>query len=197
MKISSDGKQVNVGQFRPIDDFYDGEAEALSIAVRPRHSYSVMVKWRCCPELVQIHGCRSIEVLFDTPPGSPKNCPGAKGVQYSQVKTSILGFGHVLSDQPAASCLEHCRSPSCDVGTAGPMPYRPDYYGLKETPYSLDQEDSDRRGHGLWLSDYTKDIADREEEHEVTMAQVLTLSPKSGLGSRYLKLDHGRRPSLN
>ncbi|WZZ35094.1 hypothetical protein YC2023_018495 [Brassica napus] len=23
---------------------------------------------------------------------------------------------------------------------------------LKETPYSLDQKDSDRRGHGLWLS---------------------------------------------
>ncbi|WZZ69760.1 hypothetical protein YC2023_081130 [Brassica napus] len=27
--------------------------------------------------------------------------------------------------------------------------------GFKETPYSLDREDSDRRGHGLWLSDYT------------------------------------------
>ncbi|WZZ70241.1 LOW QUALITY PROTEIN: hypothetical protein YC2023_081611 [Brassica napus] len=65
------------GQFRPIDDFYDGEVEALSIAVRPRQSYSVMVK--CCPELVQIHGFRSIEVLPDTPPGSPKNFPGAKG----------------------------------------------------------------------------------------------------------------------
>ncbi|KAF3595949.1 hypothetical protein DY000_02020767 [Brassica cretica] len=38
-----------------------------------------MVKWSCCPELVQIHGFRSVEVLFDTPPGSPKNCPGAKG----------------------------------------------------------------------------------------------------------------------
>ncbi|KAL0655165.1 hypothetical protein Bca4012_075749 [Brassica carinata] len=38
-----------------------------------------MVKWRCCPELVQIHGFRSIKVLLDTPPGSPKNCPEAKG----------------------------------------------------------------------------------------------------------------------
>ncbi|CAG7888709.1 unnamed protein product, partial [Brassica rapa] len=32
-----------------------------------------------CPELVQFHGFRSVEVLLDTPPGSPKNCPGAKG----------------------------------------------------------------------------------------------------------------------
>ncbi|WZY72160.1 hypothetical protein YC2023_004400 [Brassica napus] len=38
-----------------------------------------MVKWRCCSELVQIHGFRSVEVLLDTPPESPKNCPEAKG----------------------------------------------------------------------------------------------------------------------
>ncbi|KAF3595586.1 hypothetical protein DY000_02025125 [Brassica cretica] len=39
-----------------------------------------MVKRRCCPELVQFHGFRSVEVLkLDTPPGSPKNCPRAKG----------------------------------------------------------------------------------------------------------------------
>ncbi|KAF3589525.1 hypothetical protein F2Q69_00031922 [Brassica cretica] len=70
---------------------------------------------------------RSVEVLLDTPPGSPRKCPEAKGDQSSPVKTFILGFGHVLSDQPAASRLEHCRSPGCDVGTTGPMPYRPDY----------------------------------------------------------------------
>ncbi|WZY93829.1 hypothetical protein YC2023_066158 [Brassica napus] len=38
-----------------------------------------MVKWRCRPELVQIHGFRSVKVLLDTPPENPKNCPGAKG----------------------------------------------------------------------------------------------------------------------
>ncbi|WZZ73142.1 hypothetical protein YC2023_084512 [Brassica napus] len=38
-----------------------------------------MIKWRCCPELVQFYGFRSVEVLLDTPPGSPKNCPEAKG----------------------------------------------------------------------------------------------------------------------
>ncbi|KAL0655082.1 hypothetical protein Bca4012_075666 [Brassica carinata] len=27
----------------------------------------------------QIHGFRSVEVLLDAPPGSPKNCPEAKG----------------------------------------------------------------------------------------------------------------------
>ncbi|WZZ66401.1 hypothetical protein YC2023_077771 [Brassica napus] len=37
-----------------------------------------MIKWRCYPELVRVHGFRSVEVLLDTPPGSPKNCPGAK-----------------------------------------------------------------------------------------------------------------------
>ncbi|KAF3541223.1 hypothetical protein F2Q69_00019057 [Brassica cretica] len=38
-----------------------------------------------------------------------------------------LGFGQVLSDQPAASRLEHCRSSGCEVDTTGPMPYKLDY----------------------------------------------------------------------
>ncbi|KAF3604661.1 hypothetical protein F2Q69_00035977 [Brassica cretica] len=116
-------------------------------------SVPLMIKWRCCPDLVQFHGFTSVEVLkFDTPPGSPKNCPEAKGgsvriqispyrpVSFFMVKPRFfpspdqsspvqssrpLGFGHVLSDQPAASRLEH----------------------------------------------FKLDIADREEEHEVTRAQ--------------------------
>ncbi|KAF2608846.1 hypothetical protein F2Q68_00045637 [Brassica cretica] len=111
---------------------YDCDAEALSKSVRPRQSVSLMVKRKCCPKLVQIHGFRSVEVLLDTPPGSPKNCPGAKGgsvqVESSPVQSRRpLGFDQVLSDQPAASRLEHCRSPGCDVDTTGPMPYRLDY----------------------------------------------------------------------
>ncbi|KAF3533721.1 hypothetical protein DY000_02040518 [Brassica cretica] len=43
-------------------------------------SVPLMIKWRFCPDLVQFNGFRSVEVLkFDTPPGSPKNCPEAKG----------------------------------------------------------------------------------------------------------------------
>ncbi|KAG2282709.1 hypothetical protein Bca52824_053929 [Brassica carinata] len=74
---------------------------------------------RCCPDLVQFYGFRSVIVLLDTPPGSPKNCPEAKGgsvrVQISffivkprlyarQYQSSPLqssrpmGFGQVLSD---------------------------------------------------------------------------------------------------
>ncbi|WZZ70104.1 LOW QUALITY PROTEIN: hypothetical protein YC2023_081474 [Brassica napus] len=56
---------------------YDCDAEALSKSIRPGQSISLMIK--CCPELVQIHGFRSVEVLLDAPPGSPKNCPEAKG----------------------------------------------------------------------------------------------------------------------
>ncbi|KAL0772238.1 hypothetical protein Bca101_037389 [Brassica carinata] len=94
-----------------------------------------MIKWRCCLELVQFYGFRSVEVLLNTPPGSPKNCPEAKGgsvrvqislsrpVSFFMVKPRFcpsrdqispvqlsrpLGFGQVLSDQPAASRLEHC-----------------------------------------------------------------------------------------
>ncbi|KAL0706531.1 hypothetical protein Bca4012_072957 [Brassica carinata] len=93
-----------------------------------------MIKWRCCPELVQFYGFISVEVLLDTPPGSPKNCLEAKGgsvrvkislsrpVSFFMVKPRIspsrdqssplhssrpLGFGQVLSDQPATSRLEH------------------------------------------------------------------------------------------
>ncbi|KAF2551736.1 hypothetical protein F2Q68_00033695 [Brassica cretica] len=57
---------------------YDCEAEDLSNSIRPSQSYSPTIKWRCCPRLVQFHGFRSVEVLLDTPPGSPKNCPEAK-----------------------------------------------------------------------------------------------------------------------
>ncbi|KAF3589058.1 hypothetical protein F2Q69_00029224 [Brassica cretica] len=106
---------------------YDCEAKALSISIHTGQSYSVMVKWRCYPELVQIHGFRSVEVLLDTPPGSPKNCPGASGgsvqislskpVSFYMVKPRLcpsqdqsstvqssrpLGFGQVFSYQPAA-----------------------------------------------------------------------------------------------
>ncbi|CAG7876155.1 unnamed protein product, partial [Brassica rapa] len=112
---------------------YDCDAEALSNSIRPSQSYSPTIKWRCCPRLVQFHGFRSVEVLLDTPPKCPKNCPAAKGdsvqislsrrVSFFMMKPRLcpsqdqsspvqsrrpLGFGQVLSDQPAASRLEHC-----------------------------------------------------------------------------------------
>ncbi|KAG5384566.1 hypothetical protein IGI04_036036 [Brassica rapa subsp. trilocularis] len=132
VNIRSDGSQVNASSVQSAI-LYDCDAEALSNSVRPSQSYSMMVKWRCCPELVQNHGFRSVEVLLDTPPGSPKNCPRAKGGsvqirpsrpvsvfmvkpracpsrgQFSPVQSRYpLGFGQVLFDQPAASRLEHC-----------------------------------------------------------------------------------------
>ncbi|WZZ62560.1 hypothetical protein YC2023_062667 [Brassica napus] len=119
-----------------------------------------------------------------------------RSVQSTPVKTFILGFGHVLSDQQAPSRLEHCRSPGCDVDTTGPMPYRLDYEsflgiiessvcyadssGFKETPYSLDREDSDERGHVLWLS-ITQQCNMAVTRRTVDCRAVLTLSPKSGL----------------
>ncbi|KAL0827696.1 hypothetical protein Bca101_051374 [Brassica carinata] len=114
---------------------YDCEVEALSKSIRPLHSVPFMIKWRCRPELVQFHGFRSVKVLLDIPPRRPKNCAKPKGgsvrVQISpsrpvsvyMVKQRFcpsrfeiiavqssrpLGFGQVLSDQPAASRLEHC-----------------------------------------------------------------------------------------
>ena len=114
---------------------YDCDAEALSNSIRPSQSYSPTIKWRCCPRLVQFHGFRSVEVLLNTPPGSPKKSPEARGgsvrvqislsrpVSFFMVKPRLcprqdqsipvqsrrpLGFGQVFSDQPAASRLEHC-----------------------------------------------------------------------------------------
>ncbi|CAG7863437.1 unnamed protein product [Brassica rapa] len=112
---------------------YDCDAKALSNSIRPSQSYSPTIKWRCFPRLVQFHGFRSVEVLLDTPPKCPKNCPAAKGdsvqislsrrVSFFMMKPRLcpsqdqsspvqsrrpLGFGQVLSDQPAASRLEHC-----------------------------------------------------------------------------------------
>ncbi|WZZ00036.1 hypothetical protein YC2023_072364 [Brassica napus] len=211
MKIISDGNQVNVAREKEREKesvrsrtekasyvqssiIYDCDAESLSNSIRPGQSYSMMVKWRCCPELVQKYGFRSVEVLLDTPPGSPMNCPEARGgsvrVQISlsrpfsffMVKPRLcprqdhsspvqsrrpLGFGQVFSDQPAASRLEHCELLVLRVfghigrttGTIGLccrvkclcfLGLVPS--GFKETPYSLDREDSDERCHVLWLS---------------------------------------------
>ncbi|KAF2582548.1 hypothetical protein F2Q68_00004558 [Brassica cretica] len=112
VNISSDGKQVNVATER--------ESERKC----PGQSVPLMINWRCCSELVQFHGFRSVEVLkLDTPPRSPKNSPEARegstrvefipdqyqgrlfpsGDQSSPVKSSRpLGFGQVFSDQAAA-----------------------------------------------------------------------------------------------
>ncbi|KAF3559038.1 hypothetical protein F2Q69_00012648 [Brassica cretica] len=185
---------------------YDCDAKALSKSIHPSQSYSLRIKWKCCPELVQFHGFRSVEVLLDTPSGSLTNCPEAKGGyvrvqislsrpvcffmmklrlcpsrdQFSQVQSRRpLGFGQVFSDQPAA--------------------YRQRTLGFKETPYSLDREHSERRGHGLWLSGYTDGVVTGSDPTVLGLSRgdptvmwaaivVMTLSPKSGLGWWILKL---------
>ncbi|WZZ88571.1 hypothetical protein YC2023_117150 [Brassica napus] len=139
----------------------------------------------------------------------PRFCPSRD--QSSPLQSSRQsGFGQVLSDQPAASRLEHLQVPvifkdsvlaggrtiwlvelfSDDIGVSVV-----ELNGFKETPYSLDREPSERRGHVPWLSGYTDgvvtgsdptvlgltrgdpaDIAeDDEKEHEVTRAQVRVL----------------------
>ncbi|KAG5373775.1 hypothetical protein IGI04_042900 [Brassica rapa subsp. trilocularis] len=193
MKISSDGNQFNVAREKEREKestekassvqsmiLYDCDAEALSISIRPGQSYSVMVKWRCLPELVQFHGFRSVEVMLDTPPRSPKNCPESRGGsvrvqislsrpvsffmvkprlcprqdQSSPVKSSRpLGFGQVLSDQPAAY-RQRTLFPLLGswIMARGQCFLDLVPSGFKETPYSLDREHSERRGHVLWLS---------------------------------------------
>ncbi|KAL0678133.1 hypothetical protein Bca4012_006114 [Brassica carinata] len=110
-------EKANFGQSAIL---YNCEVDALSKSIHPR---------------------QSVEVLLDTPPGSPKNCPEAKGgsvrvqislsrpVSFFMVKPRLcpsqdqsspvqsrrpLGFGQVLSDQPAASRLEHCELVLCE-----------------------------------------------------------------------------------
>ncbi|WZZ60520.1 hypothetical protein YC2023_060627 [Brassica napus] len=49
----------------------------------------------CCPELVQFYGFRSVEVLLETPPGSPKNCPKARG---GSVRVALGKDDRILDD---------------------------------------------------------------------------------------------------
>ncbi|CAN6989859.1 unnamed protein product [Brassica rapa subsp. trilocularis] len=83
----------------------------------------------------------------------PRFCPSLDQSSPGQL-SHPLGFGQVLSDQPAASRLEHL------VRVLGHI----------------------RRSTGT-IGLCCRDIADREEEHDVTRAQVLTVSHKSGLGT--------------
>ncbi|WZZ60481.1 hypothetical protein YC2023_060588 [Brassica napus] len=222
----------------------DCDREALSKSIRPRQSCSSIIKLRCCPELVQLHGFRSVEVLLDTPPGSPKNCPEAKRgsvrvqislsrpVNFFMMKPRFcssrdqsspvqsirpLGFGQVLSDQPAASRLEQSGGRTnwadllvvmlvlrviCHIGrttsTSGAKPAHarhvlgwtsvssPSYSAGSRKPLirwigktQIDGEDRilpiERRN--------TKSPGPRLECRVRVFCWVLTLSPKSGLGS--------------
>ncbi|KAF3512871.1 hypothetical protein F2Q69_00005802 [Brassica cretica] len=143
-----------------------------------------MINKRCCPELVQFYRFRSVEVLLDTPPGSPKNCQEARGgsvrvqislsrpVSFFMLKPRIplLGSWIMAGGRLAnAECLD-------DIAKLWIVSVPSDLVpgGFKETHYSLDRKDSDRRGHGLWLSDYT--MEDRilpivKEEPNVTRAR--------------------------
>ncbi|KAF3547051.1 hypothetical protein DY000_02008456 [Brassica cretica] len=102
VKISSDENQVNANSVQSTI-LYDCDAEALSRSVRPRQSVSSMIKWRYCPELVQFHGFRSVEVLLDTPPRSSKNCPEPKG---SQVVPWVLAKSSPINQLLIGK--EHC-----------------------------------------------------------------------------------------
>ncbi|WZZ65051.1 hypothetical protein YC2023_076421 [Brassica napus] len=126
-----------------------------------------MIKWRCCPELVQFYGFISVEVLLDTPPGSPKNCPEAKGgsvrvkISLSRPVSFFMVKPRFFPSQDQSKSRSVQSTPFKSSLGFWPSPLRSTSYfsprtlGFKETPYSLDREDSDRRGHGLWLSDYT------------------------------------------
>ncbi|KAF3514258.1 hypothetical protein F2Q69_00005854 [Brassica cretica] len=89
---------------------YDCDAEALSISVRPGQSVPLMIKRKCCPELVQIHGFRSVEVLLDTPLGSLKNSPEAK-------EAEVLSKSRSVQSTPVKSLIRFwpsaLRSTSC------------------------------------------------------------------------------------
>ncbi|KAF3590728.1 hypothetical protein DY000_02025159 [Brassica cretica] len=179
-----------------------------------------MIKWKCCPELVQVHGFRSVEVMLDTPLGSPKNCPGAKGgsvrvqislsrpvsffmvkprffpsrdqsspVQSSPVQSSPVQSSQVdplvpvfFKDSVVAGgrtiwgIFGHIgRSPSCDVGTTGPMPYRPDYEDSCVECVCRQQVRNPPMLGMFWGGL----VFPRPR-----IQRVLTLSPKSGLGTR-------------
>ncbi|KAF3523656.1 hypothetical protein F2Q69_00049994 [Brassica cretica] len=138
---------------------YDCDAEPLSKSFRPGQSVPLMIKWRYCPELFQFHGFRSVKVLLDTPPGSPKNCSGAKGgsvqislsrpVSFFMVKPRFCPSRDqfplslkIVSQQEAGLSGVECLVRIWNFSLSG----------FKETPYSLDREDSDERGHVLWLS---------------------------------------------
>ncbi|WZZ03252.1 hypothetical protein YC2023_089173 [Brassica napus] len=120
-----------------------------------------MIKWRCCPKLVQFSRFRLVEVLIDTPPGSPKNCPEARG-GYVRVQISLPRFfpsrdqskSRSVQSTPFKSSLGFwpslLRSTSCF------------------SPRTLDPKDC-----GL----------SRGDPCGCGCLQVLTLSPKSGLGT--------------
>ncbi|WZZ48213.1 hypothetical protein YC2023_048320 [Brassica napus] len=161
-----------------------------------------MIKWRCCPELVQFYGFISVEVLLDTPPGSPKNCPEAKGgsvrvkislsrpVSFFMVKPRFFpsqdqSKSRSVQSTPFKSSLGFWPSPLRSTSYFSPRTLdncvecvlcrqqvrNPPMLGMFWGGLVFPRPRIQRRPEGLWA------VA-REEEHEVTRAQVLTLSPK-------------------
>ncbi|KAF2599689.1 hypothetical protein F2Q68_00010032 [Brassica cretica] len=123
MKISSDGNQVNVAREKEREK----QSGRLRVPSRQLSSFDDQVEVMSRVSSVPRFQISRTEVLSKS-----------RSVQSSPVETFILGFGQVLSDQPAASRLEHWifghigRSPSCDVGITGPMPYRQVIIGRAE-----------------------------------------------------------------
>ncbi|KAF3560277.1 hypothetical protein F2Q69_00016278 [Brassica cretica] len=164
--------------------------------IHPSQSYSPTIKWRYRLELVQIRGFRSVEVLLDTPPGSPKNCPEAKGgsvrvqislsrpVSFFMVKPRlcprqvpvIFKDSVVAGGQTIWGIFGHiCRSPSCDVGTTGVFCLR-SFLGIVCQVLCRQQERNPPMLGMFWGGL----VFPRPR-----IQRVLTLSPKSGLGTGF------------
>ncbi|KAF3528353.1 hypothetical protein DY000_02039476 [Brassica cretica] len=84
--------------------------------VRSRQSVPLMIKWKCCQELVQAHGFRSVKVMLDTPPGSPKKCPGAKG-GYVRVQICPSRPVRFFMVKPRIECLVRIWNFSLGLGS--------------------------------------------------------------------------------
>ncbi|KAF2594002.1 hypothetical protein F2Q70_00043274 [Brassica cretica] len=114
LKTSSDGKSLQTWAEREREK-ESGRSRVWSILktdTPPRRpSYSPTIKWRYRLELVQIHGFRSVEVLLDTPPGSPKNCLEAKGGSV-RIQISLSRPVSVFMMKPRL-CPSPLRSTSC------------------------------------------------------------------------------------
>ncbi|KAF3610822.1 hypothetical protein DY000_02049179 [Brassica cretica] len=141
------------------------------------------------PREVQIHGFRSVKVLLDTLPGSPKNCPEDRGGSVRvQISPSRSVSVYMIKprfcpslDQSTPVKLSIAFWPSLLRSTSC---FSPRTLGFKETPYSLDRDDSDERGHVLWLS-ITRRYNVAVTRRTVGCRAVPTLSLKSGLGTGF------------
>ncbi|KAG5407886.1 hypothetical protein IGI04_014005, partial [Brassica rapa subsp. trilocularis] len=186
MKISSDGKQVNMAREGERNKVVDLECSRFSPRrpVPSNRRFYMIVTRKLCPNDFVLSRVSSYPRVLNSRSSTRYSagkseelsrswrrfCPDqcVEACQFLHGETEVMSKSRSIQSSPVKASIGFSPSPLrltsflsakntvsryLEVGSWHEAGVLSDLVtgGFKETPYSLDREDSDRRGHGLWL----------------------------------------------